>query len=341
MSGVVKGIKKVFKKVGKVIKKIAKPLIVAAAIYFTAGVALSYMGAASASFAASMPGFAAGGGMGGIFATAATNIGLGSGLAAGAAANAAAAGAAVGGTLGGGIAAGGVGGAGMMGPTVAAAGAPLGSTAGLLEGIGGVSTMGTSGLATATGGAISGTTAGAGVGAAANLAGASLAPGTAYKPLVDESIKTAAKLSFADKALLASTGLQAVSALTGPTPEETYEAEYAAQAKVRKSYYGMDPKGNTTPAPAMNYSSTQPTEGVPLAPTAVPPAGQVAASPEQQQLQAGRQKRMELFPTPGLDLAKEEAAPNPMLYGSGQMKQNIPVPSSVSGIAPTPGVRYV
>jgi len=332
MSGVVKGIKKVFKKVGKVIKKIAKPLIIAAAIYFTAGVALSYMGPASASFAASMPGFAAGGGMGGMFATAATNIGLGSGLAAGAAANAAAAGAAAAT----GMAASGA----AFGSTVGAA-APLGSTAGLLEGIGGVSTMGTSGLATATGGAIGGATAGAGVGAAANLAGASLSPGTVYKPLVDESIKTAAKLSFADKALLASTGLQAVSALTGPTPEESYEAEYAAQAKVRKSYYGMDPKGNTTPAPAMNYSSTQPTEGVPLAPTAVPPAGQVAASPEQQQLQAGRQKRMELFPTPGLDLAKEEAAPNPMLYGSGQMKQNIPVPSSVSGIAPTPGVRYV
>lgn len=49
MSKVVKGIKKVFRSVVKVVKKIWKPLVVAAAVYFTAGAALSYFGAGAAS----------------------------------------------------------------------------------------------------------------------------------------------------------------------------------------------------------------------------------------------------------------------------------------------------
>ena len=68
MSGVIKGIKKVFKKVVKVvkkvvkavvkfIKKIAKPLLIAAAIYFTAGLAIGAFGGASA--IAGLPGWGA------------------------------------------------------------------------------------------------------------------------------------------------------------------------------------------------------------------------------------------------------------------------------------------
>ncbi len=94
MSGLVKGVKKVFKKIGKVVKKIAKPLLIAAAVYFTAGLALSAM-PATASFAASLPGFAGGGILGtgvgagasagtGIFSTVASKIGLGGGLVSGA-----------------------------------------------------------------------------------------------------------------------------------------------------------------------------------------------------------------------------------------------------------------
>ena len=95
MSGVVKTVKKVFKKVVKVVKKIAKPLLVASAIYFTAGLALSAF-APTAGFAASMPGFAGGGFLGtgigggatagtGVFSKVATSLGLGGGLAEGAA----------------------------------------------------------------------------------------------------------------------------------------------------------------------------------------------------------------------------------------------------------------
>ena len=94
MSGIIKGIKKVFRKVGKVLKKIIKPLAIAVAVYFTAGLALSAF-APTAGFAASMPGFAGGGLFGtgvavgsapvvagsGIFSQVAGALGMGGGLA--------------------------------------------------------------------------------------------------------------------------------------------------------------------------------------------------------------------------------------------------------------------
>jgi hypothetical protein len=83
MSKVWKGIKKVFKKIGKFVKKHWKKIVAAVAIYFTAGVALSYFGSTSA-FAASMPGF----GTGGIFTKAAAYIGFSGPAVAGAAADA-------------------------------------------------------------------------------------------------------------------------------------------------------------------------------------------------------------------------------------------------------------
>ena len=113
MSGVIKGIKKVFKKVVKVvkkvvkavvkfIKKIAKPLLIAAAIYFTAGLAIGAFGGASV--IASAPGW----GATGIFTKAAVAIGapgfgaaaplFGAGAAAGASTLAPAAPGVVGGT---------------------------------------------------------------------------------------------------------------------------------------------------------------------------------------------------------------------------------------------------
>lgn len=71
MSGLVKGVKKVFKKAVKFVKKYWKVIAIAVAVYFTAGVALSYFGS-TAAFASSMPGFGAGGWM----AKAATAIGF-------------------------------------------------------------------------------------------------------------------------------------------------------------------------------------------------------------------------------------------------------------------------
>ena len=71
MSGLIKGIGKIFKKIGKFVKKNWKYIAMAVAVYFTAGVALSYFGATSG-FAAAMPGF----GTGGMFTSAASAIGL-------------------------------------------------------------------------------------------------------------------------------------------------------------------------------------------------------------------------------------------------------------------------
>lgn len=71
MSGLVKKVKKVFKKVTKFVKKYWKEIVIATAVYFTAGVALSYF-ESTAAFASSMPGF----GEAGIFTKAATFLGF-------------------------------------------------------------------------------------------------------------------------------------------------------------------------------------------------------------------------------------------------------------------------
>jgi hypothetical protein len=90
MSKLWKGVKKVFKKVTKFVKKHWKKIVIAAAIYFTAGIALAAM-PSTAAFSAAMPGF----GVGGMFSNAAVAMGAtgaaGSGIAGTVAAQAAAA----------------------------------------------------------------------------------------------------------------------------------------------------------------------------------------------------------------------------------------------------------
>ncbi len=63
MSGIVKGIKKVFKKVVKVVKKIAPYVILAAAVYFTGGAALGGLGALAGAGPIAGGGLAAGSGV--------------------------------------------------------------------------------------------------------------------------------------------------------------------------------------------------------------------------------------------------------------------------------------
>jgi len=225
MSGVVNTIKKVFKKVVDFIKPIAKVVLIAAAIYFTAGVAMSYFGATSA-FAASMPGFAANGVAGaGVFSHAAASIGLGGGLAHGAAiANAATAASAAG-------AAGG-------GATAYALGAqaPAAGTAAVAEN------------ATAAGAEVAGT---AGTGAA-TTAGA-VAPGAVTAGTVAPAAATTgatlgakiAGASLTDKLLMASLGTNLVSGLTAPSVQEVE----AAKKSFYGSFYGVDSSGKGAPAP--------------------------------------------------------------------------------------------
>ncbi len=147
MSGVVKGIKKVFKAVAKVVKKVIKPLAIAAAVYFTGGLALSAF-PATAGFAASLPGFgiSATGAATGIFSKAAAVIGLDGGLVAGAAATAG-----------------------------AAAGAATTTAAVASGGFGGIGGAATGGAAAAGGGGAVGAGIGAGAGAATTAAGTTAA----------------------------------------------------------------------------------------------------------------------------------------------------------------------
>lgn len=103
MSKLWKGVKKVFKKVVKFVKKNWKYIVIAVAVYFTAGMALAAM-PSTAAFSAAMPGF----GVGGMFSNAAVALGAtgaaGSGIAGTIAANAGAAALAAGGSIAGGAA---------------------------------------------------------------------------------------------------------------------------------------------------------------------------------------------------------------------------------------------
>lgn len=226
MSGLVKTVKKHFRKMAHFAKKYWKIIAIAVAVYFTAGLALSAF-PATASFAASLPGFAGGGfaGLGigagatagtGIFSQIATGIGLGGGLASGAAA--------AGGTtaaVGTGVAAG-TGGA-------AAGGAAAGAGAGAIEG---VTVVGSAGGGIGAGTAAAGAAGIAGGAAAAAGGGSSASPAVA-----SSSAKTG--MSFADKLLLASTGTSAIGSLLGPSEKDLINA----QKQFSGSFYGVDSKG--------------------------------------------------------------------------------------------------
>ena len=98
MSKVVKGIKKVFRSVVKVVKRIWKPLVIAAAVYFTAGAALAYFApaAGAAGAAAGVTGAAGAAAAGGSAAAASAAV---SGAAAAMGATTMAAGTTLGGAL--------------------------------------------------------------------------------------------------------------------------------------------------------------------------------------------------------------------------------------------------
>ena len=327
MSGVVKGVKKVFKKVANVVKTIIKPVAIAVAAYFTAGVALSFIPATRA-FAASLPGFASGGLVGtgigagsvaggGIFSSAASAIGLGGGLATGATvANAGAAAAAMAGGMG-------VAEAASIYGAGAVEAAMTGTIAGNVAAAGGISVGSALGATGMTGAGLSG---------ASNVAGVVAGGGNV-------AAMSGAGLSLTDKLLLAQTGSKVAGALFGPTPEEEYEAEAVARSKWRGAFYGMEagdtapampeigqpaPTGSTVPQPQQQPSAPLfgNTGGGP-APPGPPGPPAPAAAPQSQ----------------GIVRPEEEQRTQPMLYGEGQMQQQIAVPEGL--FAPTPGVRYV
>ena len=302
MSGVVKGVKKVFKKVAKVVKKYWKYVAVAVAAYFTAGVALSFMGATGATAAATLPGFAGGGTLGlgigagatagtGVFSTFATTIGLGSGLAEGAAAISAAA---------------------------SAGSAPYAVAAGNI-GSGGVALGNTSGA----------------------ILGGQVAPAVvpAVAPTVAPTVAKAG-MSLADKFLLAKTGVDVLGATLGPSEKQVAQVEAEAQARFYGAYYGTERDGTrvapvspVAPGGQSQSAASEPTQTSTLTSQLGPQPQESQQLFESPQPQAAPQGALfpdqESVPTP--------SGPDP--HSMGQMQQNIQVPTSVAAAAP--GVRYV
>jgi hypothetical protein len=268
MGGLVKGIKKVFKAVGNIVKKYWKPILIAAAVYFTAGIALAAM-PATASFAAAMPGF----GAGGIFSSAATAIGIGdaSSVAAGT------------GLWGNAVASSAVAAAGGAGTTALAAGEGATETTaevGFASGSGEAATAGYTlpSYATDTAAAATGDMGGAGVlaagtpqatidaAAAGNIAGAT--PQAASFNVVGNDPATSGISKFAgpnatyassgtatpasdtgffggmsgaEKAMFAATAFKGIAGLLQPGPTRAQQGLWPGGA-----YFGMDEKGKGT-----------------------------------------------------------------------------------------------
>jgi hypothetical protein len=246
MSGVVKAIKKVFKAVVKVVKKIAKPLLIAAAVYFTAGLALSAF-PATAGFAASMPGFAGGGLLGGgaagtgIFTKIAAKLGL---------STLGSSGGLIGGALAKGTTVAALQSAGI-GASALAAGATKAAASGLISSAaGGAGVAGT--VVNAAGIAAPATAADIGwTGAAAGSAGAGASGAVAAK----------AGMTLTEKLLLAQAGTKVIGAFIAPTENQIQEA----QKKFRGAFYGAEAnaappppsQGMQGPGPAVNPATPQ------------------------------------------------------------------------------------
>lgn len=136
MSGVGHAIGKVFKGVAGIIKKIWKPLLIAVAVYFTAGAALAYFGAAGAAGGAAALGAEEAGTIGAAAAVGGEGAGVAAGIGSAAAAEAGAdAAAGIGGATAGEAAGAAAGGFGADAATGAVA--DLGSGAGIAGDIGG------------------------------------------------------------------------------------------------------------------------------------------------------------------------------------------------------------
>lgn len=250
MSKVVKGIGKVFKKVGQIVKKIWKPLVIAAAIYFTAGAALAYF--APAAGAAGAAGAAAG------------------------AAGAAGAGAAAAGSAAAG---------GFFGTAVGATAAATATTATVgLAGLGG--SLGTFAGAAASGGFFG--TLGSYARTAWNMAigkggGAVAAAPGAVTPVV-------ADMSGIERLMMVQTVISAASGLTAPkppTPNEQAQASarfrgsyFGVDEKDRTGFNaGQEYANIMAPRAGETYRGAIPDRGL-LAPQTTPPPTTAAVTPQ-------------------------------------------------------------
>jgi hypothetical protein len=226
MSGLFKEIGKVFSAVWDFVRPIVEVVAVAAAVYFTAGVAMSYFPATSA-FAAALPGFASTGGIAGegVFSSLASSIGLGGGLQAGA-------------------------GADIIGADAASAAAS-----------GAVATANTADTATlaAQAAPAADTAVGSTAASAAGPSAASQAIQASANQVASATIPAAGTgggtagalakgMSLTDKLLFASVGTNLVSGLTAPSPTDIA----SAKAGFYGSFYGTDSNGASSAAPNLS-----------------------------------------------------------------------------------------
>jgi trimeric autotransporter adhesin len=232
MSHVFREIGKVFAQVWDFVRPIVEVVAIAAAVYFSVGLALSYMPATSA-FAAAMPGFASTGGVagGGVFSSLASSLGMGGGLASGAAESAAAA--AVPALTDSGL---------SIAATTAGADLPAAA-------VGGNAASG----AAAAGGAIANTTPLAAYvpsAAAETAAGNIAAVNAATAGYTAAAGSEAAASALTNKLLLASVGTQLISGLTAPSPTDIA----SAKAGFYGSFYGKDASGSGPAAPDLSVA---------------------------------------------------------------------------------------
>lgn len=202
MSGIIRRMKRAFKKLVKAVKKYWWVVVAAAAIYFTAGMATGAMGSGATATGAVSAGSTA----------AATGTGVASSV-------------------------------GAVTTGAASAGSAA-AAAGALETVTVTAAAG-GGISAGTAGAVA---AGAAAGAAASSGGSAASGARAPTPqaqtpkqqsMLGKMASGFSNMSFADKMLIASTGVQVVSSLAAPSPEE----EAAANAKWQGAYYGNDAKG--------------------------------------------------------------------------------------------------
>ena len=288
MSGVVKGIRKVFKKVVDVVKKIALPALAIAAVYFTAGIALASYGPTSA-FAAQMPGFAgASGAGGGIFSSVASKVGLGQGLAEGA-----------------GVA---------LGAEGAVTANMLGNSALISEAVASAGGAG-SGVLASGGSAVAGGFTNPVTGDVVTASGVKSAASKAAPDLyLAKDGVTAAKagMSTTDKLLIASLGTQAVGTLMQDTEEDrTFQG----------SFYGTTQGGETSEMPRLYADNSQAPTGDPK--SADPRLGMFSDENQQgtgdQLYQSGREGQR--FGTAGKTMAgNENRYGAPELYKSPDVR---------------------
>jgi hypothetical protein len=301
MSGVARFVKKVWKQKFRFQKKYWKVAAIAVVAYFTFGLAAGAMPAAGAATGTTAAGVGA----------AATGTGVMTTTAAAATSSAAGAAATV---------------AGIETVTVTAAAA------------GGISASGVAAAAAAGAGAVAGGAAGSGGGYKPAKPAEPVQTQQPPKPGILDKAKGAWKdMSFTDKLLLAKAGVDVVSTLTGPSPEE----EAALAAKWQGAFYGKT--AEEAEASLRSGSGTQFVNQQTSQATAKPPATQPGGPGRRDIVPMGAPAEAGPGAMPGQGMPLQSVAQTPQTATPGQAPQQVTNQGGNRDLFATraPGVRYL